>query len=170
MKMDIEVLRVDDSDACKKYPIAIRRGVLLYSLPIPEKWEAFEGSTETPLPEGWYWYNVNPVFEEADVYDPHEQLGLRRYQTSWNVALPETLTAEEIRVEEFDAAGYVWETPKIKLHLTGYRAPYLCAPYPARTFETFEDRQPVTDEMELTLVPYGCTNLRITYFPIADLK
>ena len=170
MKMDIEVLRVDDSDACKKYPIAIRRGVLLYSLPIPEKWEAFEGSTETPLPEGWYWYNVNPVFEEADVYDPHEQLGLRRYQTSWNVALPETLTAEEIRVEEFDAAGYVWETPKIKLHLTGYRAPYLCAPYPARTFEPFEDRQPVTDEMELTLVPYGCTNLRITYFPIADLK
>ena len=27
-----------------------------------------------------------------------------------------------------------------------------------------------TVKLELTLVPYGCTNLRITYFPIANLK
>ena len=26
------------------------------------------------------------------------------------------------------------------------------------------------EEMTVTLVPYGCTNLRITYFPRADKK
>ena len=34
----------------------------------------------------------------------------------------------------------------------------------------YGDKQYVTDKLPLTLVPYGCTNLRITYFPIADLK
>ena len=39
-----------------------------------------------------------------------------------------------------------------------------------RTFEPFGDKQSVTEEMNLTLVPYGCTNLRITYFPKAGKK
>jgi len=64
----------------------------------------------------------------------------------------------------------VWENPPIKLHTHCYKAPYLNALYEGKTFEPIGDYQYVTDKISLTLVPYGCTNLRITYFPKADLK
>lgn len=66
--------------------------------------------------------------------------------------------------------GYAWENPMIKLHTHCYKAPYLTAPYANKTLEPFEKYQTVTDEIPLELVPYGCTNLRITYFPRANLK
>lgn len=167
--METEVLRVDDTDAARKYPIALRRGVLVYALHLEEKWTPIAGNPMTKLPEGWSWFNVTPVFEEAKVDDAHEMLGLRRYHTTWNVALDEALQPGDVEVVEKPMNGYVWENPPVELHLKGYRAPFLCAPYERRTFEPFGERQFVTDELELTLVPYGCTNLRITYFPHADL-
>ena len=167
---DIEVIRVDDSKGAKKYPIAIKRGPLLYSLHIKEKWIPYPGTPVTPLPEGWSWFKAEPDFKEADVADLHDMLGLRKDQITWNIALDENLRPEDISVEEIETDGYVWEDAKIKLHLKGYKAPFLCAPYPCRTFEPFEDRQYVTYPLDVTLEPYGCTNLRITYFPIADLK
>lgn len=167
---EIKVIRVDDSDCAKKYPIAIKYGALLYSYHIPEEWEEIEGTPTTPLPEGWHWYNVNPTFTPPDTADYHDAYGMRKDVISWNVALDENLTANDITVEECETDGYAWESPYIKLHTHCYKAPYLCAPYPRRTFEPFEDKQYVTHKLPLTLVPYGCTNLRITYFPIADLK
>ncbi len=167
-RAETEVLRIDDSNASSKYPIAIRRGALVYSLPIETDWRIY--GREPQLPEGWHWYEAHPRFKEADVYDAHEQLGLRRYQIGWNIALSEELSPESIAVEEASDEGYVWEVPPIRLRLKGFRAPYLCAPYPDRTFEPFGDRQTVDMEKEIRLVPYGCTNLRITYFPRADLS
>ncbi len=168
--MEIEIVHVDDSDMAKKHPLAILRGPLVYSLHIPERWSRIAGRPYTPLPEGWSWYDCNPAFTDADVPDAHERLGLRRYHTGWNVALDEQLKPEDITVEECDGDGYVWENAPVKLHLRGYRAPFLCAPYPHRTFTPFGDKQTVAEEMQLSLEPYGCTNLRITYFPRADLK
>ncbi len=167
-KTETKIIRVDDSDAGKKYPMAIKRGALLYSLPIKTNWNAFK-PTDINLPEGWYWFNAEPEFKDADVHDFHEQLGLRRYQTSWNVALDENLCADDITACEKDTDLYAWETPMVTLKLKAYRAPYLCAPYPNRTFEPFGNKQTVDEEKEIELVPYGCTNLRITYFPIADI-
>ena len=66
-------------------------------------------------------------------------------------------------------AGYVWENPPILLHTHCYKAPYLNATYQTKTFEPFEKYQYVTDRLDLTLEPYGCTNLRVTYFPKAKL-
>ena len=124
----------------------------------------------TPLPEGYSWWNVTAAYQEADNPDPHMRMGLRKYQTSWNIALDENLSPDEITIEELPENGYVWENPLIKLHTHCYKAPYMCAPYQKRTFEPFGDYQFVTDKLPLELVPYGCTNLRITYFPKADLK
>lgn len=167
--METEVVRIDDSYLAKKYPIAIRRGPLVYSLHIPERWEAVPANTEVHI-EGFDCYDVHPVYELPDVEDPQMIHAFRRFKTTWNFALDENINPADIEVIENDIDGYVWEKPPIVLRLKGYRAPFLCAPYFERTFEPFGDKQIVCEETTLTLEPYGCTNLRITYFPIADLE
>ena len=169
-EMETEVMRVDDRYAGKKHPIAIKRGVLMYSLHIPEIWAVCErGATMSNNTDEWPWYTANPQYTDADLYDAHEVMGAKRYQIGWNIALDERLKPSDITVEEVETDGYVWETPKIKMRLKGYRAPFLFSPSPQRTLEPFGDKQTVDMEKEIELVPYGCTNLRITYFPIADI-
>ncbi|MBR5528031.1 MAG: glycoside hydrolase family 127 protein [Clostridia bacterium] len=169
-KAEVEIIKVDDTDGAAKYPMAIRYGALLFAYHIPEKWEPIKGNPMTELPEGWSWFDVNPDFKEADVEDLHEMIGSRRYQFSWNVALDENLSPEDVTVEELPESGYVWANPMIKLHTHCYKAPYLCAPYQSKTLEPNKEYQYVTDKLPLVLEPYGCTNLRITYFPKADLE
>lgn len=169
-KAEIEVIKVDDSDYAGKHPIAFKYGALEYVYHIPEIWCPVHGSPMTPLPDGWSWYNVYPEFKEADTPDPHDMIGLRRKQISWNIAVDENLSKDDFIIEECNTSGYVWENPPIVLHTHCYKAPYLCAMYPTKVFEPFGEKQYVTDKIELTLVPYGCTNLRISYFARADIK
>ncbi len=164
----VEVVTVDDSDYASKYPLAVRYGALIFAYQVPEGWYPVTPRPESaPLPEGWYWYQVIPLFEEADVPDQHEQTGLRRNQICWNIAVDENLSPEDITVEEVPEDGYVWEHPMLKLHTHCYKAPYLVPPYPKKTQEPYGKYQYVTDRLPLELVPYGCTNLRMTYFPKA---
>ena len=167
--MDTEVVRIDDSYCSKKYPIAIRRGPLLYSLPIKGNWIPVEPNTEVKR-EDFMAYSVWPSYEMPDIEDPQEIHAYKKFHTTWNFALDPELSPDSIEVIENDTDGYVWEEAPIELHVDGYRAPFLCAPYPERTFEPYGDKQTVSEKATLTLVPYGCTNLRITYFPIADLE
>jgi hypothetical protein len=172
-RAEIEVLHIDDSDGAGKHPLAFRYGALLFSLPIQEKWEPYYPQTETPLQEEWPWYKVKPVFEEAPTDDNYLRLQLRRERIYWNVAVDENLKAEDVQIEylnQNDQNGYVWSEPQVILKIPAYKAPYNCCLYPSKTFEPFGDRQKITYPLELTLVPYGCTNLRITYFPRADLE
>ena len=163
-------LRVDDSDYAKKYPLAFKYGALLYSYHIPENWVEIPGNPTTPLPEGWHWYSAVPDYIRPENKDTHDGLGMERYAIHWNIAVDEKLTKEDVTVEECEPKGYVWEEPWIKLNTHCYKAPYLYSAYPRRTFEPYGDKQYVTEKRPLTLVPYGCTNLRISYFPIADLQ
>ena len=166
-KAEVEIIKINDSDGPSNFPLAIKYGALVFSYHIPERWSVTRGRPMTALPDGWHWYNVTPAFEEAKVKDAHERLGLRREKISWNVALDEALTPDDVTVEELDESGYVWEKPMIKLHTHCYKAPYLIPPYPQTTYEPYGEYQYVTDRLPLTLEPYGCTNLRITYFPKA---
>lgn len=166
----VEIVHVDDSDASGKHPIAFRYGALVFSYHVPEKWRVTKSKSVTPLPEGWNWYNVYPHYTQPDTGDYYENVGRRRDAFTWNVAVDENLTPDDVTVEEVDADGYVWENPRILLHTKCYKAPFYCSNYPRKTYEPFAARQYVTYELPLTLVPYGCTNLRITYFPRADLE
>ena len=74
---------------------------------------------------------------------------------------------EDFTIEEIEHTGYVWENTPIKLHAYCYKAPYIMPPYPNRTTEPCGEYQPVTHKLPLTLEPFGCTNLRLTYFPKA---
>ncbi len=168
--VEINVIKVDDSDSSSKFPIAIKYGALLYSYHIPEKWCKTAGSPMTKLPDDWSWYNVMPDFTESNVEDAHERLVRRREQYSWNIALDENLSVKDFKIEEIEPTGYVWSDPCIALHTHCYKAPYINAPYETKTFEPIGQYQYITEKLPLTVVPYGCTNLRITYFPKAKLK
>lgn len=169
-KAEIEVVVIDDTDAASKYPLAVKYGTLVFSFHVPEKWNRVKGSPMTPLPEGWSWWEIIPTYEDADTPDIHERIGMRRYQYSWNIAVDENWSAKDFEIEEIEPNGYVWANPMIKLHTHCYKAPFLTAPYQNKTLEPFEKYQTVTDRIPLEMVPYGCTNLRITYFPRANLK
>jgi hypothetical protein len=169
-RTSVKIVTIDDSHYMSKHPIAIRYGALVYSYHIPASWKPFLDKRTHAWPEGWRAYNVWPLYEEADAKDPHEQVGLRRWQIGWNIALDENLTADDFTVEEREVTGYVWEEAPILLHTHCYKAPDLCAPYAHKTFEPYLEYQRVTARLPLVLEPYGCTNLRVTYFPKADLS
>lgn len=169
-RREVEVIHVDDTDASNKHPLAFRYGALVFSYHVPEDWRIAKAKSVTPLPEGWNWYNVYPHYEEPKTGDHYDNVGKRRESFTWSVAVDEDIRPEDIRVEERDTDGYVWEDPRIVLHLPAYHAPFLYSSYPKKTYEPYGDKQYVTYKTERTLVPYGCTNLRITYFPRADLK
>jgi len=168
LPMEVKLSKLDDSGMCSRYPMAVEYGPLLFSLQVPEKWVKVPGNPYTPLPEGWDWYDVRPVQEWDDRGDEYGQQGLRKHNISWNVAIDETLDPEAVKVEFCDG-GYVWENPQVKLHLPGYKALYSYPPYANRTAEPFNAPIDVQQELELELVPHGCTNLRITYIPRAKL-
>ena len=134
---------------------------------IPADYSTFKKITFGSVAEGDVAYlTATYVLETGDYY---ENVGRRRDAFSWNVAMDETLTEADVTVEELEGDGYVWEQPRIRLHVPCYKAPYSCCTYPRKTYEPFGDRQYVTHAQTIALEPYGCTNLRVTYFPRADL-
>lgn len=164
LPMKVSVSRVDDGDAYARYPLAVEYGPLLFALPIVEDWVAIPGSPRTPLPEGWSWWNIKPKVEYFPNVGLYEDSAARKFEIYWNAALDEALDTEKVEVE-LCRGGYVWEDPQIKLHLPGYKALYSYPPYPVKTIEPFMAPMPVHEKMDLTLVPFGCTNLRIAYIP-----
>lgn len=169
LPMETSVQQLDDNDSWSHHPIVIERGPLVFSLPIPEMWNAISGNARTQLPAGWSWYNVEPAPVDGDGGDVYERNGLRKYRTGWNVAINATLDPRTISVEEHHPVGYAWEHPLITLKVPGYKAPYSYAPYIEKTHEVYQSPIYVEEPVILELAPYGCTNLRITYFPQAAL-
>lgn len=167
-RTSVRVVTLQDMDAGKKYPLAVQYGALLFAYHVPEIWTPVAGRPMTALPEGWSWYEVTPDFAQPDEKDIHERNGRLKETFSWNVALDASLRAEDFTIEERETTGYVWEDAPIRLHTHCYKAPYLCSPYQMKTLEPYGEYQYVTQRLPLVLEPYGCTNLRITYFPKAD--
>ena len=168
LPMKVKIGRLDDSDSWRHYPLAVEYGPLLFSLPIPEVWNTIKGSPRTPLPEGWSWYSVTPKLDWDERGDIYEQQGWRKHNIGWNVAIDEALDPESVKVERHEG-GYVWENPRVTLTLPGYKALYSYAPYIHKTHEVYQAPIDVQGELTLKLVPYGCTCLRISYFPRAKL-
>ena len=102
----------------------------------------------------------------------YDDMGMRRHLIGWNAALDENLNPEDIEVIDDGSSDYPWEHSPIKLNLRGWRAPYSYAPYPQKTMEPYAENgyAYISEEMPLTLIPYGCTALRISCFPRADLR
>ena len=170
--MEVSVQTVDDTDSGRRYPVCIQRGPLVYALPVPEKWTPYAGRPITPLPEGWNWYHARADFSGIPVdamhknQSPNEQRYKAYTQAPWAKAIREDVQPEQIQVEEVEPAGYVWENPPVKLHVPMYHAPLVHMTTGHRTHEIWNCPVQTEGEEQLcTMVPHGCTNLRITYIP-----
>ena len=131
----------------------------MYSLPVPAKWTAYAGNPITPLPENWSWFEAQPDMSGFDG---------GYFNAPWQKAIDGEITADRIRVQETETDGYVWEQPPVTLEVPLLHAKYTYVFDTPRTHEFFGQEMDVTGEEEyLTFVPYGCTNLRVTYLPRA---
>lgn len=125
--------------------ITIKRGPLVYSLKIGERWERFRGEDWCPD------YAVYPT-------------------TPWNYGLvidPENPEVEVIKNQVTDS-NWAPDKAPIELKVKGKRVPQWqmednqAGELPVSPVKSSE---PVE---ELTLIPYGCAKLRITEFPLIE--
>lgn len=164
--MEPRVVETDDTDACDKHPLSILYGPLTFSIPVKEEWiNKGDGYANKPLPDGWYWYEVKPADLGKCPDNPYDHLA----HHPWNVAVDPGKFASSLKVEEVDFNGYVWENPPIKITADGWKAPFNFAFYKPRTFEFYGKTSKVTEPCKIEFVPYGCTNLRLTCLPKAEL-
>jgi hypothetical protein len=133
--------------------IALERGPLIFALKIDEDWVPYSG--QPPLVT----YEVHPI-------------------SDWNyaLALPSDDThplQDAIRVHRSSISQYPFDpdSPPVSLHMRAYRVPSWnvvhnsAGPTPP---------SPVPNDQlgtatEITLIPYGSSNLRITEFPVAQI-
>jgi hypothetical protein len=133
--------------------VAIERGPLVYALRIAEDWR-------------W----VNNTDRYGGYYEVHPS-------SEWNYGLTTQAVdrpGERIRLQERDVADpYPWtlEGAPLELRVPGKRHPewrlygHQAGPLPHSGPQRHLTGRPTE---ELVLVPYGCTRLRITEFPVVD--
>lgn len=136
---------------------AVERGPLVYALRIGEKWEKVDDDRKFGERYGDWYYEVHPT-------------------TPWNYCLPE----DSIRPENIEAAfsvvkrdvgaKYPWnvENAPVEIVTKGKRMSQWqeyngsAGPLPYSTQYQID----TGPEERITLIPYGCTTLRITEFPV----
>ncbi len=136
---------------------AVERGPLVYALKIGEKWTRV-ANTKDPEIYGDYFFEVIPT-------------------TPWNYGLPASLLNnpdEMFRVvKQENIAAFPWNTENAPLEIRtkGIKIPSwqlyqeMAGPLPWSNMYKIElGNDPV--EEEITLIPYGCTTLRISEFPV----
>lgn len=136
----------------------VERGPLVYALKIGEAWKKVEDDRKFGDRYGDWYYEVYPT-------------------TPWNYCLPSKAVepdniAASFKVVEKPVNGYPWnlENTPIEIHTQGKRMNEwqmyngMVGPLPYSTQYQIN----TMPEEDIVLVPYGCTTLRITEFPVTS--
>ena len=122
--------------------VCVRRGALIYSIPIKEKWEKVEytkDGVERKYPYCDYYIYPQSKWNYALADDKFE-LSEQEFDAPFNPGNPPiTLTAEIVEIEWDFNCGHCDQLPK--------------------------STEPLSDIQKIKLIPYGCTNLRMTEIP-----
>ena len=192
LPMKVCVAEVNDGDYNNNRPVAIEKGPLLFSLPIKEKWLEYKGAPHVApdcadfydentfwrnspfytdqaycnkgfpineLPDGWWWYEAEPDDADDKNAYPWSYYAVDRELISngWNISVICDDTGNELP----------WIKSPVRIRLPMRKVKYDFPDNPRQTSDILT--KPVETEGEsefIELVPYGCTNLRISYFPI----
>lgn len=160
-KGDVLELTMPMSVACSRWydrSAVIERGPLIYALRLEEQWEKKEIAPEQHTRYGKEYYEV-------------------RTTSKWNYCLShkdidEKNIAEKFTVEKryMDANIYPWniENAPIMIHCTAKELTDWTANRGSAGQIAFFTQQgrPTGKDESITLIPYGCTTLRITEFPV----
>ena len=155
LPMEVRAVDIDDRDFFKRYPVAIERGPLLFAYHLPEEWTVTEPVELHPHPD-WLCYEVRT--DRAQYYPKSFVLDRKSLNDP---------SAFKVAYGETSAGGNPWDESPVTVTVHARKASYvynhnLIANHEPLPTELLR----VTDETVLIeLVPYGCTNLRISYFP-----
>ena len=98
------------------------------------------------------------------------EAALSHYNSNQAKAIDENLSPDKIKVVETEPEGYLWEDSPIALKVPLYHAKYVHMFLSPRMGDAWEVPLKVEGETQMCkMVPHGCTNLRITYLPRADV-
>ena len=143
-KMEAKLLKRD------KNSYFIQRGPLIYSLPISEnKVRINKDDPLKELPHGdWEMYPT----------------------TKWNYALDltEGIIEDKVKIteKEISEQPFSFKNSPVEMTLNGHEVPEWTTENGSALDISKLDISYSKDSKEITLIPYGCTNLRITEFPI----
>ena len=152
------LVKVNDVYFQKEPLQAIECGPLLFALRYPEFWTPVNGTPLTPLPKDWSWYEASYVSKEKPSQPPFYSLKLT------------DLKGGSVIVKKQSVSAYPWDDSPLKLEVPMHRS--------KQAYPVFRNNQkntpmaygnPVTADSTteiIELVPYGCTNLRMSCFPV----
>ncbi|TPE44047.1 beta-L-arabinofuranosidase domain-containing protein [Pontibacter mangrovi] len=138
--------------------MAVERGPLVYALKVEEDWSKKQ-IKDNPERYGREYYEVSPA-------------------TDWNYGIldfPKDKTQEVFTVVKKDTKGaYPWNLAgaPIEIKVKGKQLPFwslyneMAGPQPYSRMIYGISSVKEMPEVELTLIPYGCTTLRVTEFPV----
>jgi hypothetical protein len=145
-----------NTDRWSEASVSIERGPLLYALKIGEEWKKSIGDKTVKKQYGNFYYEVFPT-------------------SAWNFSIPshclDSIGNNFRVIKKGNLNAYPWKADNAPIEIVtrGRRIPQWilyngsAGPLPY----SLQEQLPPGDEEFITLIPYGCTTLRITEFPVS---